>query len=187
MSTKGKHASGTSGSFYRDLAIMILGIVLVGAAVFLILYLVADGPEADTTTSAGATGSTSTTSPDTTSTSPASTTTTSTTQATTTTSTTTVPVRAPGEMRVLVLNSIGVNGAAGRMTDRLEEAGYQTLNPDDYQPQQDPSRIWYREGFSAEANVLLDFIPGALVEALPDESLGEGADIVMVLGTGYQE
>lgn len=90
-------------------------------------------------------------------------------------------------MRVLVLNSIGVNGAAGRMTDRLEEAGYQTLNPDDYQPQQDPSRIWYREGFSAEANVLLDFIPGALVEALPDESLGEGADIVMVLGTGYQE
>ena len=186
MSTKGKHASGTSGSFYRDLVIMILGIILVGAAVFLILYLVADGPEADPTTSAvGATSSTSTTSPDTTSTSAADTTT-STSQATTTTSTT-VPVRTPGEVRVVVLNSIGINGAAGRMTDRLEEAGYQTLTPDDYEPEQDPSRIWYREGFSAEANVLLDFIPGALVEALPDESLGEGADIVMVLGTGYQE
>lgn len=185
MSTKGKHASGTSGAFYRDLAIMILGIVLVGAAVFLILYLVADGPEADPTTSVGGTNSTTTTSGETTSTSQLSTTT-STTQATTTTSTT-VPVRAPSEVRVLVLNSIGLNGAAGRMTDRLEEAGYQTVTPDDYQPEQDPSRIWYREGFSAEANVLLDFIPGAVVEALPDESLGEGADIVMVLGTGYQE
>lgn len=186
MSTKGKHASGTSGAFYRDLVIMILGIVLVGAAVFLILYLVADGPEADPTTSAGATSSTSTTSLGTTSSSSEETTTTSTTQATTTTSTT-VPVRAPGEVRVIVLNSIGINGAAGRMTDRLEEAGYQTLTPDDLEPEQDPSRIWYREGFSAEANVLLDFIPGALVEALPDQSLGEGADIVMVLGTGYQE
>ena len=185
MSTKGKHASGTSGAFYRDLVIMILGIILVGAAVFLILYLVADGPEADPTTSAVATSSTSTTSSDTSSTSRASTTT-STTQATTTTSTT-IPVRAPAEVRVLVLNSIGINGAAGRMTDRLEEAGYQTLAPDDFEPEQDPSRIWYREGFSAEANVLLDFIPDAQVEALPDESLGEGADIVMVLGTGYQE
>ncbi len=185
MSTKGKHASGTSGAFYRDLVIMILGIVLVGAAVFLILYLVADGPEADPTTSAASTDSTSTTSPDTTSTSQQPSTT-STTQATTTTSST-VPVRAPGEVRVLVLNSVGINGAAGRMTDRLDEAGYQTLTPDDFQPEQDPSRIWFREGFSAEANLLLDFIPGALVEVLPDESVGEGADIVMVLGTGYQE
>ncbi len=185
MSSKGKHASGTSGAFYRDLVIMVLGILLVGSAVFLILYLVADGPEADPTTSAGVSNSTSTTALDTTSTSQLSTTT-STTQATTSTSTT-VPVRAPGEVRVVVLNSVGINGAAGRMTDRLDESGYQTLSPDDYEPEQDPSRIWYREGFSAEANVLLDLIPGALVEALPDESLGEGADILMVLGTGYQE
>ncbi len=185
MTSKGKHASGTSGAFYRDLVIMILGIVLVGAAVFLILFLVSDGPEADPTTSAGATSSTTTTSPEATTTTQGSTTT-STTQATTSTSTT-VPVREPGEVRVVVLNSIGINGAAGRMTERLDEAGFQTLTPDDYQPEQDPSRIWYRDGFSAEANLLLDFIPGAVVEALPDDSLGEGADIVMVLGTGYQE
>lgn len=185
MSSKGKHASGTSGAFYRDLVIMVLGILLVGAAVFLILYLVADGPEADPTTSAGVPSSTTTTVLDSTSTSQLSTTT-STTQTTTSTSTT-VPVRGPADVRVIVLNSVGINGAAGRMTDRLDEAGYQTLTPEDYQPEQDPSRIWYREGFSAEANVLLDFIPGALVEALPDEAVGEGADIVMVLGTGYQE
>lgn len=184
MTGKGKHASGTSGAFYRDLVIMILGIVLVGAAVFLILYLIADGPTADTTTTGVGVSSTTSTTAEPTSTSD-STSTTTTTQPTTTT--TTVPVRAPSEIRVVVLNSVGINGAAGRMSDRLGAAGYQTLTPDDYTPEQDPSRIWYREGFSAEANVLLDFIPGAVVEPLPDDAVGEGADIVMVLGTGYQE
>lgn len=184
MSSRGKHASGDSGAFYRDLIIMILGIILVGAAVFLILFLIADGPEAGPTTIAAPDTSTST------STTEAATTTT--TQPTTTTTTapsttSTVPVRAPSEVRVVVLNSIGIDGAAGRMTDRLDEAGYQTLTPDDHEPEQDPSRIWFREGFSAEANVLLDLLPGALVEPLPEESLAEGADVVMVLGTGYEE
>jgi hypothetical protein len=53
--------------------------------------------------------------------------------------------------------------------------------------QLDPSRIWYREGFAAEANVLIEFVPGATVEPLPDEALQEGADVVLVLGTGYTE
>ena len=184
MSTRGKHASGDSGAFYRDLIIMILGILLVGAAVFLILFLIADGPEAGPTTIAAPDTSTSTSTTGATTTSTSEQTTTTTTAPSTTT---TIPVRGPSEVRVVVLNSIGINGAAGRMTDRLDEAGYQTLTPDDYLPEQDPSRIWYRDGFSAEANVLLDFLPGALVEPLPDESLVEGADIVMVLGTGYEE
>lgn len=186
MSTKGKHASGDTGAFYRDLIIMILGIILVGAAVFLILFLIADGPEASPTTIAAPASSTSTSStePTTTVTAEPTTTTTSTTAPSTTS---TVPVRAPSEVRVTVLNSIGINGAAGRMSDRLDEAGYQTLTPDDFEPEQNPSRIWFREGFSAEANVLLDFLPGALVEPLPDEALAEGTDIVMVLGTGYEE
>ena len=47
---KGRHASGGAGAFYRDLAMMVLGILLVGAAVFFILFLVADGPEESTTT-----------------------------------------------------------------------------------------------------------------------------------------
>ena len=73
------------------------------------------------------------------------------------------------------------------MTAQLDESGYQTLPPDDYEPEQDPSRIWFREGFSAEANVLLEFLEGATVEPIPDESIGEGAHVVMVLGTGYEE
>lgn len=180
MPSRGKHASGTSGAFYRDLIIMILGILFVGAAVFLILVLVADEPAAVTTSAPETTTSTSMA------------TTTSTTEASTTTTTapsttTTVPVRPPEEVRVVVLNSVGIAGAAGRMTARLDEAGYQTLAPDDHEPEQDPSRVWYREGFSPEANELLDFIEGALVEPLPDETLAEGADIIMVLGTGYEE
>lgn len=184
MTNRGKHASGDTGAFYRDLIIMILGILLVGAAVFLILFLIADGPEAGPTTIAAPDTSTSTSTTEATTTTTAEQTTTTTTAPSTTT---TVPVRAPSEVRVVVLNSVGIDGAAGRMTDRLEEAGYQTLTPDDFEPEQDPSRIWYREGFSAEANVLLDFLSGAVVESLADESLAEGADIVMVLGTGYEE
>ncbi len=55
----------------------------------------------------------------------------------------------------------------------------------DYSPEQDPSRLWYREGFSAEANELLEFLPDARVEPLLDDGLQPGADVVMILGTGY--
>jgi hypothetical protein len=48
MGTKGKHASGDARGFYRDLAIMIAGIFLVGAAVFLLLLLFAVRPTAPT-------------------------------------------------------------------------------------------------------------------------------------------
>jgi hypothetical protein len=73
------------------------------------------------------------------------------------------------------------------LSSDLAEAGYQTLTPDNYEPELDPSRIWYREGFAAEAASLVQFVPGAEVEPIPDETLEEGADIVLVLGTGYTE
>ncbi len=184
---RGRHASTTSGSFYRDLVMMLLGILLVGAAVFLLLYLFAGNPDAETggpTSSSAA----STTTPDTqpaTSTTTAPVTTTSTGASTSTT--TTVPVRAPAEVRVVVLNSIGLAGAAGRMTQQLADAGYQTQQAGDYQPEQDPSRIWYRDGFAPEGNAILGFLPDALVEPLPDPTLEEGSDVIVVLGAGYQE
>lgn len=184
MNNKGKHASQTPGTFYRDLVIMILGIIVVGAAVFFILYLFADQPVTGPTT-------TTTTVPETTSTGDEVTSTTgediTTSTTLVTTSTSAVAVRPPGEVTVVVLNSIGLDGAAGRMTQQLSDAGYQTLTPDNFTPEQDPSRIWYREGFAAEAADLVDVLPGANVEPLPDESLQEGADVVLVLGTGYTE
>jgi hypothetical protein len=88
---------------------------------------------------------------------------------------------------VVVLNSIGLDGAAGRKTQELADAGYQTQQADDLEPEQDRSRVWFREGFAAEANALLEFIPGALVEPLPDPEVGTGADVILVLGAGYTE
>ena len=179
---KGRHASSGATGFYRDLGIMVLGILLVGAVVFLILYLVVgdDPPEALTsTTTTQAVTSTTVVDP-----------TTSTTASTTTTvptsTTTTVPVRPPSEVTVAVLNSVGLPGAAGAMTSVLAEAGYQTQQAADYEPLQEPSRLWYREGYSAEANVMLQFLPDALVEPLPDEELKPGANVVMVLGSDYE-
>ncbi len=71
------------------------------------------------------------------------------------------------------------------MSQQLDDAGYQTLPASDYSPEQDPSRLWYREGFSIEANELLELLPDARVEPLVDDSLQPGADVVMILGTGY--
>ncbi len=175
----GRHASPDNASFYRSLAVMVLGILGVGAVVFGILYLLADSP-APTTTVPLAEGSTTTTVPSTSSTSVAAT-------STTVPPTTTVPVRPPGEVRVQVLNSMGLAGAAGRLSTRLAEEGYQTVEAADYSPELNPTRVWYREGFSAEANVLLAFVPDGRVEVLPDPTLSEGADVIIVLGTGYQE
>ena len=184
---KGSHSGGAGRGFYRDLAMMLLGIVLVGAAVFLLLFLLAgDGSTAtsSTTTTVSTTTSSTSVQPSTTT---GIETTTSTAPQTTTTTAADVPVRSPSEVRVVVLNSVGIAGAAGRLTGDLAEAGYQTLQPTDYEPEQDPSRIWYRDGFSAEGNELLEFVPGALVEPIPDPGLQPGADIVVVLGIGYEE
>ncbi|HEX6219735.1 MAG TPA: LytR C-terminal domain-containing protein [Acidimicrobiia bacterium] len=183
MTNKGKHASQTPGTFYRDLAIMILGIILVGAAVFFLLYLFADEPATGPTTTSTTLAATTSTDGETSTTEDASTTT----STLNTTSSTSVDVRPPAEVTVLVLNSMGLDGAAGRKTAELAEAGYQTITPDDYSPEQSPSRIWYRDGFAAEAASLVEFLEGAQVEPLPDEAIGEGADVVLVLGTGYTE
>ena len=191
MTNKGKHASQTPGTFYRDLAIMILGILVVGAAVFFLLYLFADQPETGPTDSTSTTTTlaqtTTTTRDQATSSTADSGTTTTAAVSTSTTAPATVDVRPPSEVTVVVLNSMGLDGAASRKTDELAEAGYQTLTPDNFSPEQDPSRIWYREGFAAEASELVALLPGATVEALPDETLQEGADVILVLGTGYTE
>lgn len=178
MTGKGRHASPDPKAFYRSLAEMIGGIVLVGVAMFAFLNLLADNPTAMTTTTSLAV----TTEPSTTTTTEPSTTTT-----TPMPTTTEIPVRPSNEVRVQVLNSMGLAGAAGRFTTTLDGAGYQTLPASDYSPEQDPSRIWYRPGFSAEANVLLEFIPEARVEEISDPTVGQGADVVIVLGTGYEE
>jgi hypothetical protein len=184
MANKGRH-SGEGGNFYRDLAIMVAAIVAVGAIVFFLLFLFAGDTVSETTT----TSSTTSTS---TSTTLGESSTTEGTPPSTTTTPATIPVRANEDVRVVVLNSVGIGGVAGRFTQELADLGYQTLQADDYAPEQDPTRIWFREGFSAEANALAEYMleasgTEALAEPLPDETLKPGADLVVVLGTGYQE
>ncbi|MGH8944657.1 MAG: LytR C-terminal domain-containing protein [Acidimicrobiia bacterium] len=182
--SKGRHESGASRGFYRDLAMMVLGILALGGLVFFLLFLLADDPGSGGTTTPIVADTTVTTAPSTTESTVAATSTTSTTVPTTTT----IPVRPPEEVRVVVLNSMGLAGAAGRLTERLEEAGYQTLQADDYDPELDPSRVWYRDGFSVEANVLMEeFLPEAAVQPLEDEELQPGADVILILGSGYEE
>ena len=184
--SKGRHESGASRGFYRDLAMMVLGILALGGAVFFLLFLLADDPGSGGTTTpiAAETTTTATTAPSTSESTVAATSTTS----TTVPAATTIPVRPPAEVRVVVLNSMGLAGAAARLTERLEEAGYQTLEADDYDPELDPSRVWYRDGFSVEANVLMgEFLPEAAVQPLEDEELQPGADVILILGSGYEE
>ncbi|MGF1616426.1 MAG: LytR C-terminal domain-containing protein [Acidimicrobiia bacterium] len=186
MANKGRHA-GEDGNFYRDLAIMVLGIVGVGALVFFLLFLFAGDTVSETTTTSSTTSTTTTST-----TVGESSTTEPTVETSTTTTSPTVPVRANEDVRVVVLNSVAISGAAGRFTQVLADLGYQMLQADDFRPEQDPTRIWFREGFSAEANTLAEFMlensgTETLVEPLPDETLKPGADLVVVLGSGYQE
>jgi hypothetical protein len=184
MANKGRH-SGEGGNFYRDLGIMVAAIISVGAIVFFLLFLFAGDTVSETTT----TNSTTSTS---TSTTLGESSTTEGTAPSTTTTPATIPVRANEDVRVVVLNSVGIGGVAGRFTQELADLGYQTLQADDFAPEQDPTRIWFRDGFSAEANALAEYMledsgTETLAEPLPDETLKPGADLVVVLGTGYQE
>jgi hypothetical protein len=186
MSVKGRH-SGEGGNFYRDLAIMIGGILGVGALVFFVLFLFARDTTSETTTTSSTVFAPSSTVPGETTSTVA-----TTTPGTDPTTPSTVPVRPNEEVRVVVLNSVGIEGSAGRYTQVLADQGYQTLEAGDYRPQQNPTKIWFREGFSAEANALAAFMledsgTQTQVEPLPDETLQPGADLIVVLGTGFQE
>ena len=171
----GKHAAPfRMGDFFT----IVGGIAVVAGLVYLLLsaWLGGDPP---TTTAATAATSTSAS---------VSTTTSTTVQTTTTTSaqttSTTVAVRPPPEVRVLVLNSIGVDGLASQVTAALSGLGYSMLPPDNYTPLLETTRVWYEPGFEAEAFVLAAEFPDAQIEQNPD--LAVDADVVVVLGDSYQ-
>ena len=187
MVDRGKHVASGSSAFIRDLVVMAVGIVVVGVLLYGGLSLIAglgddDDPVAgDTSTSTteastGADGSTTTTA------APTSTTTTTAPE----TTTTTLPLpRPPAEVTVLVLNSTDRSGIAATLSTSLAEAGYQTLQADNYEPTLEQSRVWYVGDFAPEAaDLAAEFVPDAAVE--PYEGPDLGADIVVVLGVGYE-
>ena len=187
MDGRGRHVSSGSSAFIRDLVVMAVGIVIVGVLLYGGLSLFAGLGADDDGDASGTTLTTVTTSPtssDPTTTSTVATSTTATAESTTTT-TEAIVVRDPSEVTVLVLNSTGRAGIAGSLTAAFGEAGYQTLQADNYEPALDQSRVWYLGDFAPEAaEIQAQFIPDGAVE--PYEGPDLGADVVVVLGAGYE-
>ena len=150
--------------------------------------------ETTTTTSSTTTASSTTTSsvPETSeASSPATSSTTTTSSATTsstTTSTTTAAVVAesPAVLQVQVLNGSGVAGAAGRMTDRLSEAGFVVLPAANAPQRYSSSAVYYQQGWQDRAEEILraaDIEEVDAPSAMPQQFASEGAAVIVLLGT----
>ncbi|MXX44614.1 MAG: LytR family transcriptional regulator [Acidimicrobiia bacterium] len=204
---RGRHAAGGWSPFWRDIILRTVLALLLVAMIIFIWWLFSDDDlftEAVPTTSVAETtptseavtnvtepeaGTSTTTRPATTAAIEADTTTSTTAPVTTTSTTTTTtvpPPLDPAQLVVRVLNANGVQGVAGRLSGRLEEAGYGVTAPDNHAQRLDVSRVWHRDGLSREAALLRDeLVPDALVEGIPLEQ--EGIDIVVVLGRSFEE
>lgn len=197
----GRHAAPGRGRLVSDIIrlvviVLVLFAVIVGGAIAITNWLSSDddpialgstttttNQESSSTTSTAASSSTSgattsTTVADATTTSAATTTTTAPT-------TTTTTIRPPADVTVLVLNSTSRNGLASRVSDTLEALGYTTVEPTNYDPALDTSRIWYAPGFESEAEVLAEAIPDGIIEPFSGDDAE--ADIVVVLGASFTE
>ncbi len=200
----GRHASPDRRRFRRDLTRLIVlalvaVIVVVGLVFAVRLFTGGGGPASepapvasDTTTpstaAAPASAPSTTTLPaeGTSSTSPA--TTVEAARPTTTTAVTLSslpPVREPGQIIVIVLNSTRVAGLAGRLTDRLSELGYRTEPPDNHPTEIAATVVWHLEGFEQEAEALAKEIPDADIEPFPGDA--PRAHLTVVLGASYSE
>lgn len=198
---RGRHAAGGWSPFWRDIILRtVLALLLVAMVIFIWWLLFTEAvsttsvpesttaPDVMTTGTEPETDTTTTTHPSTTSTAGEGTTTTTTAAVTTTSSTTTTipPPLDPAQLVVRVLNANGVQGVAGRLSGRLEEAGYGVATPANHAQRLDVSRVWYRDDLSREAGFIREeLVPDALVEAIP--LVQEGVDIVVVLGRSFEE
>ena len=151
--------------------------------------LLPPAPVAETTTTTSSTTSTSTsTTTSTTSSVPSvepETSETSSTTSTTTTTTTTV-VESPVSLQVQVLNGSGVAGAAGRITDKLSDAGYVVLPASNAPERYSSSAVYFQEGWKDRAEEILAAAEIEEVDeptAMPQQFASENAAVVVLLGT----
>lgn len=182
--SKGRYAAHQSGAFIRDLTVMLLLFIAAGTLAFGVIYWIqqrgADiggdsstlpvAASTPTTISPPTTGTTATTAP--------------TTTAPPTTDTTTAAIRPNSEVRVLVLNAVGRPGIAGSLSETLAAAGYLVDIPGNYTGELERSKVWFKDGFTAEALEIAQYVPDADIELNPDT--GAEADIVIVLGSTYE-
>ena len=142
------------------------------------------------TTTTTTTASTTTTTTSTTSAAPPTTTTSTATTTTTTTTTTTIP--SADDLRVQVLNGSGISGAAGRLTERLDEAGYDMLPAGNASGRYAVSAVYYShdvlEDRAAEIAVATG-VGGVVSLAMPSPApfVVEGADVYVVVLIGADD
>lgn len=106
-------------------------------------------------------------------------------------STTEIPdvLHEPSEVRVLVVNGVGVAGAAGRVNNELIASGYNGLSPTNTNPpaSAEATSVYYEPGYELDARQLaqaLNAPPTAvapLPESVPVDDLLQ-ANVVIILG-----
>ena len=92
----------------------------------------------------------------------------------------------PSELVVQVLNGSGVAGAAGRMTDKLSEAGYVVLSPENAPQRYSSSAVYFAEGWKDKAEEILRAAGIEEIEAptaMPQQFATEDAAVIVLLGT----
>ena len=85
-----------------------------------------------------------------------------------------------------MLNSSGVAGAAGRMTDKLSEAGYVVLLPENAPQRYSSSAVCYQEGWKDRAEEILQAAEIGEIDAptaMPQQFVSEEAAVIVLLGT----
>ena len=139
-----------------------------------------------TTSSTSTTTSTTSSVPETSEPSSSATSSTTTSTSTTTTTTTTTVVESPVVLQVQVLNGSGVAGAAGRMTDKLSEAGYVVLSPANAPQRYSSSAVYFAEGWQDRAEEILQAAEIEEIDAptaMPQQFATEEAAVIVLLGT----
>jgi hypothetical protein len=99
---------------------------------------------------------------------------------------TTVAPRPPAEVMVRVLNATDVGGAAGNLSETLQQNGYQSVDPADAPEKLEITKILFAGGYDREAAELARAIgsPADSVEPLADPPQADpaGAQLVVLLG-----
>lgn len=95
--------------------------------------------------------------------------------------------RPPSEVKVLVANGAGIQGAAGAATNTLLGSGYNALSPVNGESQSE-TRIYYEVGFDADAQAVAQLLsagPDRLAPMIDPPPGGvdlRGANILVLLG-----
>ena len=106
--------------------------------------------------------------------------------------TTAVSVETAGSV-IVVANTSGVSGSAGRMTAQLDRAGFETGEATNGVEQRADSIVYFTdaEGAEDDANALATALGGVDVEPLPDEIPTEDGeldgDVLLLLGTNQAD